>query len=141
MSDSDAVREQAPESAPRIVLREGYQKRAARVELDGEYAGVWVEVWVNCPKRLLNAVASDNVERSDRAMAAFLLDHNLQFPVDQEPPETADDSWQPAFRAGEAMPRPITPEAVSYLPIDMYRKIVELGMQALQKAGEVTKRG
>lgn len=149
MSDIEPVREQTPEIAPRITLMGGYIKRRVRADLDGDYAGVWVEVWVNCPKRLISAVASDNVTRSDTAMATFILDHNLQYPIDQEMPDAppdgaADDwaaSWVPAFRAGEPMPRPITAEAVGYIPIDLYRKIVEAGMQALQKAGEVTKRG
>lgn len=149
MSDSEAVQAQAAESGPRITLREGYKKRRARVEFDGDYQGVWVEVWVNCPKRLLNAVASNDVERSDRAMAAFIVDHNFQYPVDEErpeePPESAPDdwaeTWQPAFRAGDRMPAPITPEAVSYIPVDLYRKTVELGLEALQEAGKVSKRG
>lgn len=138
MTDSGAVQS---DSGPRVTLREGYRKRRARVEFDGEYSGVWVEVWVNCPKRLLNAVASDDVERSDRAMAEFILDHNYQYSIDQERPDDAADDWEPAFRAGDAMPKPITTQAVGYIPVDLYRKTVELGMEALQKAGEVSKRG
>lgn len=148
MSDTDAV-QAAPASGPKVVLREGYKKRRARVEFDGEYEGVFVEVWVNCPKRLLNSIASDDTQRSDRSMAKFILDHNFQYGIDEEMPDekpdgAADDwerTWTPGFRAGDAMPNPITAQAVGYIPVDLYRKTVEMGMAALQEAGKVTKRG
>jgi len=138
MDESEAV---TRADGPKVTVREGYMKRRARVEFDGEYDGVWVECWVNCPKRLVNGIASDDTARSDAAMSQFILDHNLQYPVDQERPEDADDDWAPGFRSGHAMPQPITAEAVGYIPVDLYRRIVELGMDALQKAAKVTKRG
>lgn len=139
-----AVREAPAQDGPRVIVREGYMKRRARIELDGDYQGVWAEVWINCPKRLLNRIAMSDADRSDAATAGFVLDHNLQFPVDQDRPDDEDkagDDWQPAFRAGQAMPKPLTAEAVGYLPIDLYRRIVELGSQAVQDASKVTKRG
>lgn len=143
MADDDvtSVRETSAQDGPRVTVREGYMKRRARVELDGEYAGVWADVWINCPKRLVNGIASDETTKSDASMAAFILDHNLQYPVDQDRPDDAGDGWQPAFRAGQAMPCPLSAEAVGYLPVDLYRKVIELGMDALQKAAQLPKRG
>jgi len=141
------VRETSAQDGPRVIVREGYMKRRARIELDGDYRGVWAEVWINCPKRLLNRIAMADADRSDAATAGFVLDHNLQYPVDQDRPDETDDEdaggddWQPTFRAGQAMPKPLDAEAVGYLPIDLYRRIVELGSQAVQDASKVTKRG
>lgn len=138
--DSTAVQEEIRSDRPRVTVKEGYVRRRGHLEFDGDYAGQWADVWTNCPKRVVNGLASDEVATVDRAVTLFVLDHNMTYPLDEEPPEDADEDWEPSFRAGQPMPVPLTLTAVNEIPVDLFRRIVQLGIEALQKAAEVTKR-
>lgn len=100
----------------------GYRERRLRIEFGGSYKGTWVEVWTNCPRRVIKRLVSDDPDEVDEAFCQFVLDHNFEY---------AD---------GVPLPSPLTVEALEDLDQTLFIKTVKLGVEAMQKAAGVGKR-
>lgn len=113
---------------PTVTIRRGQRgpQKTARVEFSGDYAGLWILAWINPKRKLFRDLNSGDEERSDAALAAMILDHNLTWSDESETP-------------GEEMPKPLTYEALGDLEQDLY---IELGRgigEAVNKLVELPK--
>ncbi len=104
-----------------IRVIKGYRKRTAEIRFRGDYDGLWVKVWINCPRKLIKRLASDDADAVDRALTEFIDDHNLRY----------DD--------GTLLGKPLTLKDVGNIDNVLYSKIVRLGVEAMQQAAGVPK--
>lgn len=77
--DAEVVAEAAPALPVRL------PKITAWLDLPGEYDGLRVRVWVNCPNRLLGELTSGDNDRVRAALCRMILEHNAWADDDGEP--------------------------------------------------------
>lgn len=104
-----------------IRVIKGYRKRTAEIRFRGDYDGLWVKVWINCPRKLIKRLASDDADAVDRALTEFIDDHNLR------------------YEDGTLLGKPLTLKDVGNIDNVLYSKIVRLGVEAMQQAAGVPK--
>lgn len=104
-----------------IRVIKGYRKRTAEIRFRGDYDGLWVKVWINCPRKLIKRLASDDADAVDRALTEFIDDHNLR------------------YEDGTPLGKPLTLKDVGNIDNVLYSKIVRLGVEAMQQAAGVPK--
>lgn len=144
---ADAVAEPAPALAvtavtpsvgsPTVTIKRGQRgpQKTAKIEFGGDHDGLFIVAWINPKRKLFRDLNSGDEERSDAALAAMIIDHNLTWSEDS--PEGTPEAE--AHAAGDVMPKPLTYEALGDLEQDLY---IELGRgigEAVNKLVELPK--
>lgn len=106
---------------PETRVIKGYRQRRLRIEFGGSYKGLWVEVWTNCPRRLIKGFNSDDADEVDEAFCKFVLDHNFE------------------YEDGDRLPVPLTPDVLDDIDSTLFLKTIKLGVESMQKAAGVSK--
>ena len=129
-SDPDVLKSAAAEPADELILAgddpdseihlklKGWRQKTAEIRFKGDYEGFYVKVWINCPRKLLSKLGTEGPE-GDKALAAFIVDHNL------------------VYEDGSRLPNPLTPQALDAIDVILMNRIVKLGGEAIQKASGI----
>lgn len=122
---------------PTVTIKRGQRgpQKTARIEFSGDHEGLFIVAWINPKRKLFRDLNSGDEERSDAALAAMIVDHNLTWSEDSSEgtPEAE------VHAAGDVMPKPLTYEALGDLEQDLY---IELGRgigEAVNKLVELPK--
>lgn len=122
---------------PTVTIKRGQRgpQKTARIEFSGDHAGLFILAWINPKRKLFRDLNSGDEERSDAALAAMIIDHNFTWSEDSADDATGDD----VHAAGDAMPKPLTYEALGDLEQDFYIEVGRGIGEAVNKLVELPK--
>lgn len=122
---------------PTVTIKRGQRgpQKTARIEFSGDHAGLWILAWINPKRKLFRDLNSGDEERSDAALATMIIDHNFTWSEDSDEDAKEGD----AHAAGDAMPRPLTYDALGDLEQDFYIEVGRGIGDAVNKLVELPK--